>query len=77
VPLHPYTAALLQSAPHDDGTLPVGIPGAVPLPHAMPPGCAFAPRCPLSTAACETQRPPLVEVAAGRATRCLRWRELA
>jgi peptide/nickel transport system permease protein len=76
-PLHPYTVALLESAPHDDGTLPVGIPGAAPLMHAMPPGCAFAPRCRLRAAACEVERPPLVEVAEGRATRCLRWRELA
>jgi peptide/nickel transport system permease protein len=76
-PLHPYTVALLQSAPHDDGTLPVGIRGAVPLPHAMPPGCVFAPRCQLREVACEAERPPLVEVADGRMTRCLRWRELA
>jgi peptide/nickel transport system permease protein len=76
-PLHPYTIALLQSAPHDDGTLPVGIPGAVPPPHAMPSGCVFAPRCRLREAACEAARPALVEVAAGRTTRCLRWRELA
>ncbi|HME22953.1 MAG TPA: dipeptide/oligopeptide/nickel ABC transporter permease/ATP-binding protein [Acetobacteraceae bacterium] len=76
-PMHPYTVALLQSAPRDDGTLPVSIPGAVPLPHAMPPGCGFAPRCGLREAACEAQHPPLVELASGRATRCLRWRELA
>src|SRR5271166_3319860 len=76
-PMHPYTVALLQSAPRDDGILPVSIPGAVPLPHAMPPGCGFAPRCGLREAACEAQHPPLVELASGRATRCLRWRELA
>ena len=29
-PLHPYTAALLWSAPRDDGALPIGIPGMVP-----------------------------------------------
>ncbi|MEJ0016690.1 MAG: dipeptide/oligopeptide/nickel ABC transporter permease/ATP-binding protein [Acetobacteraceae bacterium] len=76
-PLHPYTVALLRSAPREDGGLPEGIPGIVPPPYDMPPGCAFAPRCALRTPACETQSPPLVEVAAGRATRCLRWRELA
>ncbi len=75
-PLHPYTAALLQSAPRDDGTLPIGIPGTVPLPHDMPPGCVFAPRCTMRIALCEAQHPPLTDVAAGRATRCLRWREL-
>jgi peptide/nickel transport system permease protein len=76
-PLHPYTAALLRSAPRDDGTLPVGIPGVVPSPHDMPPGCVFAPRCTLRQPACETRSPPLVEAMPGRATRCLRWRELA
>jgi peptide/nickel transport system permease protein len=76
-PLHPYTIALLRSAPREDGAMPVGIPGIVPLPHEMPQGCTFAPRCPLRTAACDAQRPPLIEVAAGRATRCLRWRDLA
>jgi peptide/nickel transport system permease protein len=76
-PLHPYTAALLQSAPREDGALPVGIPGTVPLPHALPPGCAFAPRCTMRANTCEAQHPELVEVASNRATRCLRWRELA
>jgi peptide/nickel transport system permease protein len=76
-PLHPYTAALLQSAPQDDGTLPIGIPGTVPLPHAMPSGCAFAPRCTRRQEVCDAQHPTLTEVAPGRATRCLRWRELA
>jgi peptide/nickel transport system permease protein len=76
-PLHPYTAALLQSAPREDGILPIGIPGTVPLPHAMPPGCAFAPRCTMRIDHCNAQRPSLVDVAPDRATRCLRWRELA
>jgi peptide/nickel transport system permease protein len=55
----------------------VGISGMVPSPHEMPPGCCFAPRCELRQAACETRTPPLVEAIPGRATRCLRWRELA
>ena len=76
-PLHPYTIALLRSAPHDDGGLPIGITGAVPSPHDMPRGCIFAPRCGLRQAACEKRSPPLVEAMPGRATRCLRWRELA
>jgi peptide/nickel transport system permease protein len=76
-PLHPYTAALLWSAPRDDGALPIGIPGTVPSPVHMPPGCAFAPRCRMRQDQCETRLPPLVEAAPGRATRCLRWREMA
>jgi peptide/nickel transport system permease protein len=76
-PLHPYTAALLASAPREDGALPLGIPGTVPLPHALPPGCAFAPRCTLRVDACEAQRPALLEVMPNRATRCLRWKDVA
>ncbi len=76
-PLHPYTAALLDSAPKPDGSLPVPIPGTVPQPHALPPGCAFAPRCPHCRPACEAAPPPLLEARPGRATRCIRWREIA
>ena len=75
-PLHPYTAALLRSAPHDDGGLPDGIPGTVPLPHALPPGCAFAPRCAHRIAACEAEPPPLRNATTDRQTRCLRWEDL-
>ncbi len=75
-PLHPYTRALLRSAPGEDGGLPEGIPGIVPLPYALPPGCVFAPRCAYRAAACEAAPPPLVWAAPGRATRCIRWREL-
>ena len=74
-PLHPYTKALLASAPHGDGSLPAGIPGVVPPPHALPPGCSFAPRCPHHRPRCDAP-PPLQQVGA-RATRCVRWQELA
>ncbi|MGK9168484.1 dipeptide/oligopeptide/nickel ABC transporter permease/ATP-binding protein [Inquilinus limosus] len=75
-PLHPYTAALLASAPREDGPPPQGIPGVVPAPDALPPGCVFAQRCPMRAGACEAARPHLVEPAADRRTRCLRWKEL-
>ncbi len=76
-PLHPYTAALLRSAPKEDGTLPVEIPGIVPPPGALPPGCVFAPRCPHRRPACEVAPPPLEKAGHGRLTRCIRWREVA
>jgi peptide/nickel transport system permease protein len=76
-PLHPYTAALLRSAPAEDGSLPDSIPGTVPLPHDLPPGCFFAPRCQHRTALCEAARPALIAVSPGHTTRCIRWRELA
>ena len=76
-PLHPYTAALLRSAPSEDGSLPEGIAGTVPLPHMLPPACVFAPRCQHHVAACDAARPPLMQAAPSRSTRCIRWRELA
>lgn len=56
-PTHPYTQGLLASIPRPDrprDTRLVPIPGAVPSLAAMPPGCAFAPRCRLASSACET-----------------------
>jgi peptide/nickel transport system permease protein len=76
-PLHPYTAALLASAPGEDGALPAAIPGVVPPPYDLPPGCVFAPRCSHRLAECEVGTPALVAAGAGRATRCIRWRDLA
>ena len=75
-PLHPYTAALIASAPTEGGPPPEGIPGVVPLPHALPPGCTFAPRCAHRLDACEAAPPPLVRAAPDRGTRCIRWAEL-
>ncbi|HTI80162.1 MAG TPA: oligopeptide/dipeptide ABC transporter ATP-binding protein, partial [Acetobacteraceae bacterium] len=76
-PLHPYTAALLRSAPRSDGSLPEPIPGMVPLPNALPAGCVFAPRCLLAGPECLAARPALVTPIEHRATRCIRWDALA
>ena len=75
-PLHPYTAALIASAPSEGGPPPRGIPGTVPQPHALPPGCRFAPRCTMRLDACEQAPPPLLAARPGRNTRCIRWAEL-
>ena len=60
-PEHPYTRALLASSPDSlAGTgrrrLPA-IAGNVPEPGAWPPGCRFAPRCPVAFDRCATERP--------------------
>lgn len=55
-PSHPYTRGLLGSIPmpgRPEGKRLVPIPGAVPPLHAMPPGCAFAPRCERADHACK------------------------
>jgi oligopeptide/dipeptide ABC transporter ATP-binding protein len=70
-PVHPYTRALLASRPSLDNKprrLPV-ITGR-PLPaYDAPPGCAFAPRCPLATDICRETAPELRPVA-GSWTAC-------
>ena len=60
-PAHPYTAGLLAALPVMDGPRArlAGIPGGVPDPRRMPPGCAFAPRCPVALPACRDAVPAL------------------
>lgn len=60
-PRHPYTIGLLNSRPRIDQQISTlrPIEGVVPSPYALPPGCAFAPRCPHSAAACTRSPPPL------------------
>jgi oligopeptide/dipeptide ABC transporter ATP-binding protein len=76
-PKHPYTIGLLKSLPRPDSHARlVAIPGNVPSPFAMPPGCKFAPRCRHAVPDCSAGEPPLVEVNEGRLSRCFRWSEL-
>jgi peptide/nickel transport system ATP-binding protein len=74
-PRHPYTIGLLKSRAH--GALAKGsrleaIPGSPPDLANLPPGCAFAPRCPLAIDACRTEAPPAIEVGPGHRARCIR-----
>ncbi|WP_399494217.1 ABC transporter ATP-binding protein [Streptomyces sp. P9(2023)] len=59
-PRHPYARGLLNALP-DRAFTP--IPGMPPELTALPPGCAFAPRCALATDACDTLPEPLAGVA--------------
>lgn len=63
---HPYTAALLASAPPPPGqTRSAGAPvlqGEPPDPTQNMPGCAFYERCPRASALCKEQRPPLARL---------------
>ena len=56
-PRHPYTQGLLQSRP-GYRVRGQGLTGTAPDPRAVPPGCAFAPRCPQVDAICQSL-PPL------------------
>jgi len=80
-PLHPYTAALLESIPgargRRKGRLRV-IAGSVPDAFEQIAGCPFHPRCPLAEPGlCDGgDRPPLVELKDGHASACrVRQRE--
>jgi peptide/nickel transport system permease protein len=63
-PQHPYTRELLRAFP--DITRPEeklqAIPGTPPRLDALPPGCRFAPRCPVAFARCHVETPPLYQV---------------
>lgn len=51
-PLHPYTQGLLHAAPTLERKKLEPIPGTVPRLTALPPGCAFEPRCGLRRPEC-------------------------
>ncbi|MFN8062018.1 MAG: ABC transporter ATP-binding protein [Vicinamibacterales bacterium] len=69
-PRHPYTRGLLESIPgaHPGARLKA-IDGTVPSIHALPPGCAFAPRCPERFPACDTL-PELRATSTSHRVRC-------
>jgi peptide/nickel transport system ATP-binding protein/oligopeptide transport system ATP-binding protein len=74
-PLHPYTRALMRSAPEIGKVRERldAIPGNVPSPGNWPAGCRFAPRCPAARSECARTQPPLRLVVAERTVRCPFW----
>jgi len=61
-PQHPYTAGLMGSIPavgDEVESLPQ-IEGSMPRLDAIPPGCAFNPRCPRAFDRCRAERPGLM-----------------
>ncbi|RJL34426.1 ABC transporter ATP-binding protein [Bailinhaonella thermotolerans] len=75
-PRMPYTMGLLGSIPRlDTGDREplVPIEGNPPSMSALPPGCPFEPRCPLSIPECEAGEPPLIPVPGeGHSAACIR-----
>jgi peptide/nickel transport system permease protein len=78
-PAHPYTQRLLACVPElgrpDRAIRP--IPGLPPPTNALPPGCAFAPRCDIATAACRAGEIVPVVVGEDHWARCVRIGERA
>ena len=70
-PRHPYTVGLLRSVPRlgEPTDKLQEIPGTVPAPGALPPGCKFQDRCPRVADKCRLDEPPL-EPLEGTLVRC-------
>jgi oligopeptide/dipeptide ABC transporter ATP-binding protein len=73
---HPYTKALLESVPRaemETGTRLQAIPGELPDPAALPPGCPFADRCVSVMAVCREVNPSRVRLGPGHEATCHLW----
>jgi len=75
-PRHPYTMGLLDSLPQQKGKDLKPIPGFVPRPEALPPGCKFSDRCSYVRDYCRQQEPQLSEIAPSHFSRCIRAEEI-
>ncbi len=71
-PKHPYTVGLLHSLSYAGRPKEKleAIPGQVPDPAHLPPGCSFWPRCSLKIEKCESLEPPLEEKSPGHSSAC-------
>ena len=70
-PRHPYTAGLLRASPQLARQKLEPIPGTVPSLTALPPGCAFEPRCALRRAECAAAMPELRAASPEHRARCI------
>ncbi|MFF0302267.1 ABC transporter ATP-binding protein [Streptomyces sp. NPDC004562] len=72
---HPYARALSEAFPRigDPASrfAPRGLPGDPPDPSALPPGCAFHPRCPVALDSCAVDDPALRLSGTGRRAACV------
>ncbi|MGJ4859452.1 oligopeptide/dipeptide ABC transporter ATP-binding protein [Labrys sp. La1] len=78
-PRHPYTKALLATAPVPDPTrqrIRVPLQGDIPSPIAPPSGCVFRTRCPSAAPACAATIPPVEHIGGGHHVACIRQTEL-
>jgi len=74
-PQHPYTKALISSAPvpdpHQRNREKIFLEGEIPKATDIPPGCPFHTRCPIAEARCMQEKPLLEKKAAGQQAACL------
>lgn len=76
-PRHPYTRGLIGSVPlidRPERDRPPPLRGFLRR-QELPPGCAFSPRCPLSTDRCHDEVQHLLDIGEGQKVACWRWRE--
>ena len=73
---HPYTIGLLESLPRERGVPLRPIPGAVPRPDSLPPGCKFSDRCRFMIPKCQEEEPALREITPAQFARCIRAEEM-
>ena len=76
-PQHPYTQLLIGSNPepdpnHERTRTSVSIPGEIPSPVNIPPGCRFASRCPKVMDVCREQNTEF-DSAGGRSAKITMW----
>jgi peptide/nickel transport system ATP-binding protein len=79
-PRHPYTRALLATAPVPDPTRKrshVPLQGDIPSPIDPPSGCVFRTRCPMAIEACAQIVPPVEHIGGNHHVACIRQAELA
>ena len=69
---HPYVVSLIRAIPSVTGETALirPIEGQVPNLAELPPGCRFAPRCPLAQPICSSVDPPLLSDGDGHAVAC-------
>jgi oligopeptide/dipeptide ABC transporter ATP-binding protein len=70
-PRHPYTEGLLRAAPRLRRGKLEPIPGVVPRLDALPPGCAFSPRCPYHRDECDVAVPEMRAASLAHRARCI------